>query len=76
MHDGRYTTVAVDAANDLMEVRHRIQSEVWVNVYRASDGTVYTGQSHRSASAAAGYGGYSPIARIPLTINCEEGEGL
>lgn len=71
MHDGKYTTVAVDTANDLMEARPRIQCEVWVNVYpdRISSGHL----SKQLADAAAGK---HRLACIPITIDCEEGEGL
>jgi hypothetical protein len=58
---------------DLIEVKPRIQREVWVNVYAAwlQSDVVY--QSKKSADE-----GSSPdrIACVKVVIDCEEGHGL
>lgn len=57
--------------SDLIEVKSRIQREVWVNVY-PTDVTV-----HRDKQAADYMcSNSSRIACVCLTIDCEEGEGL
>jgi len=71
--DGGYltSTQQTDKA-DLIEVRPRIQREVWVNVYPGvmSD-CVYTDKriADKCASKAR-------IACVKLVIDCEEGHGL
>ena len=57
---------------DLIEVRPRIQREVWVNVYR--DKAVF-GLHASKEGADANYSG-ERIACVKLVIDCEEGEGL
>lgn len=61
---------------DLIEVRPRIQREVWVNVYEegASDAvgaTAYYTKEYADRNAFK-----NRIACVKLTIDCEEGEGL
>ena len=55
---------------DLIEVKPRIQREVWLNVYRDPRGGY-----HESKYEADRYGG-NRIACVKLVIDCEEGEGL
>ena len=63
--------VEVDESDfDLIEVRPRIQREVWLNVYRDP-----TGGYHESKYEADRYGG-NRIACVKLVIDCEEGHGL
>jgi hypothetical protein len=62
---------AVDMTDgsDLIEVKPRIQREVWVNVFR-------NGVEAYSFKHAADYNGGHRIACVRLTIDCEEGDGL
>jgi hypothetical protein len=56
--------------NNLVEVKPRIQREVWVNVY-------HSGQSaHGTKKDADQYAGSNRIACVKVVIDCEEGEGL
>jgi hypothetical protein len=56
---------------DLIEVKPRIQREVWVNVY--PNGTSRSFEEKRFADA---YAMDHRIACVKLVIDCEEGEGL
>lgn len=56
--------------HDLIEVKPRIQREVWVNVYDHGNGSYY-----ESKEIADRYPG-PRIACVKLVIDCEEGEGL
>jgi len=64
--------VEVDESDfDLIEVRPRIQREVWVNVY-PTDCTI-----HNDKDGADCMGGRSTrISCVKLVIDCEEGVGL
>lgn len=64
-----------DSPLDLIEVKPRIQREVWVNVYRPDDGYEFA-TYHDSAIDAESERVDAIIARVRLTIDCEEGEGL
>lgn len=55
---------------DLIEVRPRIQREVWVNVYQQG------ASCHERREAADCISMPPRIACVRLTIDCEEGEGL
>lgn len=56
---------------DLIEVKPRIQREVWVNVYKEGPSIVYeTKQQADSRSDPA------RLACVKITIDCEYGEGL
>jgi hypothetical protein len=67
--DGR--SYLKDGPEDLIEVKPRIQREVWVNVY-PTDCTI-----HNDKDGADCMGGRSTrIACVKLVIDCEEGEGL
>lgn len=57
---------------DLIEVKPRIQREVWVNVYPDAIGE-YTYNNKLRADLDATKG---RIACVRLTIDCEEGDGL
>ena len=61
--------------NNLIEVRPRIQREVWVNVYRCYDGVEFYGVC-RKKEEADNYAGEDRIACVKVVIDCEEGEGL
>lgn len=61
--------------SDLIEVKPRIKREVWVNVYRHDDGYEFA-TYHDNAIDAENECGDAMIARVRLTIDCEEGEGL
>lgn len=60
---------------DRIEVKPRIKREVWVNVYRQDDGYEFA-TYHDNAIDADNESGDAIIARVRLTIDCEEGEGL
>lgn len=55
---------------DLIEVKPRIQREVWMNVY--ADNCYNAFHTRREADEVA----YERIACVKITIDCEEGEGL
>ena len=57
--------------NNLIEVKPRIQREVWVNVYRWGAAGAYESKD----VADEGEGG-DRIACVKVVIDCEEGEGL
>jgi hypothetical protein len=59
---------------DLIEVRPRIQREVWVNVYPDHVGMVC--ETKEEADNATGAKSRLRIACVKLVIDCEEGEGL
>ena len=54
----------------LIEVKPRIQREVWMNVY--ADNCYNAFHTRREADEVA----YERIACVKVTIDCEEGEGL
>jgi len=58
---------------DLIEVKPRIQREVWVNVYKSecAYGAVYREKCSADIGADS-----TRIACVKLVIDCEEGEGL
>lgn len=58
---------------DLIEVKPRIQREVWVNVY--PDGQIMHEQ-RKTADAFSVDNTDRRIACVKLVIDCEEGEGL
>lgn len=60
-------------ALDLIEVKPRIQREVWVNVYKSEGayGAVYREKCSADIGADS-----TRIACVKLVIDCEEGEGL
>jgi hypothetical protein len=66
LHDG----VAGLHCSNLIEVRPRIQREVWVNVYSDFD------VAYRSRGEADGNALQRRIACVKLVIDCEEGHGL
>lgn len=71
---GRACNSAIDSIFDLIEVKPRIQREVWVNVYPEESGIpegFYFSRKAADASSA-----HRRIACVRLTIDCEEGEGL
>lgn len=55
---------------DLIEVKPRIQREVWMNVY--ADNCYNAFHTRQEADEVA----YERIACVKITIDCEEGEGL
>lgn len=62
----------VESGFDLIEVRPRIQREVWVNVY---PGPICVEMRHTKADADDDAMS-NRIACVRLMIDCEEGEGL
>lgn len=67
--DGRWC-VTGEYPSDLIEVRPRIQREVWVNVY--PNGTKSFGEKRFADEHAMDH----RIACVKLVIDCEEGHGL
>lgn len=57
---------------DLVEIKPRIQREVWINLYR----DMYGGGVYFSKETADNRAATNRIACVKLTIDCEEGEGL
>jgi len=68
--NGEWFSVADMDCYDLVEVKPRIQREVWVNVYPHM---VAIWARREDAEEA---GGDDRIACVKLVIDCEEGEGL
>ena len=60
---------------DLIEVKPRIQREVWVNMYRHYDGVEFYGVCRKKEEADS-YASDARIACVKVVIDCEEGEGL
>ena len=68
--------------DDLVEVRTRIKREVWLNVY--DDGSVSTSEEVQKAvspiqrvhDGVTEWVRLKKTARVKVTIDCEEGEGL
>ncbi len=60
-----------DEPYDLIEVRPRIQREVWLNVYKGKLCTGYPDKEESDRAAS-----YDRIACVKVVIDCEEGEGL
>lgn len=56
---------------DLIEVKPRIQREVWCNIYKECAGDI-----HKTKQEANDCAGIDRIACVKLTIDCEHGEGL
>ena len=56
---------------DLIEVKPRIQREVWVNVYKDSLGDACNTKKLAHMKRCEGC-----VACVKITIDCEEGEGL
>lgn len=57
---------------DLIEVKPRIQREVWLNIYgNDTDWCVHNSRADADRHSAA-----DRIACVKLTVDCEEGEGL
>lgn len=72
--DGRHS-LNPEAPNclDLIEVRPRIQREVWVNVYSGDMDMFF---DCRSSKVEADLVGGNRIACVKVVIDCEEGDGL
>ncbi len=68
--NGKSGTWDHDNGLDLIEVKPRVQREVWLNVYAKS---VWVGGSKAEADAIASG---ARIACVKAVIDCEEGEGL
>ena len=68
--DGMYHYTS--SCRDLIEVKPRIQRELWVNIYRdGTDGELWFTKAEANRS-----GSISRIACVKIDIDCEEGEGL
>lgn len=72
--EGKYNDKTEDNSDwlyDLVEVKPRIQREVWLNVYRDNKQFVYTTKEWADESKSPGR-----FACVKVVIDCEEGEGL
>ena len=69
--DGRWCPNMTDGV-DLIEVKPRIQREVWVNVYPDVAECLYYTTKQRADEGAVPH----RIACVKAIIDCEEGEGL
>lgn len=70
--DGKWSDHTVDMVLDLIEVKSRIQRDVWVNVYPEElPEAIHSCKGFADIDAAP-----DRIACVKLTIDCEEGEGL
>jgi hypothetical protein len=58
-------------ADDLIEVKPRIQREFWLNVYPLLFSNMHSSKEAADRDALTGR-----LACIKITIDCEEGEGL
>jgi hypothetical protein len=72
--DGRWSEMGYELGNDLIEVRPRIQREVWVNVY--PDSLIIFDDKQEADEYGPAYPNQSRIACVKLVIDCEEGHGL
>ena len=68
---GRYSTT--EYKYDLVEVKPRIQTSFWINLYPSAPFAMVAWSSHTDAA-----NGRQPgcIATVQVHIDCEEGEGL
>lgn len=74
--EGRVSQSRTDP-RDLIEVRPRIQREVWVNVYpEPLQAMSWLFLTRELADSAAASTKAERIACVKLVIDCEEGEGL
>jgi hypothetical protein len=70
--EGKYLGDSFEHGYDLIEVKPRIQRELWYNVYPyPNDTNIAFTKSEADLRA-----GESRIACVKITIDCEEGEGL
>jgi hypothetical protein len=68
-----YTGAGAIDCNSLIEMKPRIQREVWVNVYPA---WLQSDVMYQSKKAADDGAAPDRIACVKVVIDCEEGEGL
>ena len=68
--DGSATWNGTTGKSDLIEVKPRIQREVWVNIFPEASHVYHS----RSAADLSAFD--SRLACVKITIDCEEGEGL
>ena len=68
--EGYYKISDSDHGSNLIEVKPRIQREVWMNVYAGNCYNAF--HTRQEADEVA----YERIACVKVTIDCEEGEGL
>lgn len=69
--EGNYNTYSTHKL-DLVEVRPRIRREFWMNIYPNEN----FGPVHKTHTDARRFSDEDCIARVKVTIDCEEGEGL
>jgi len=73
-HTGCYKWDCSESEHDLIEVKPRIQRELWMNVYHKCTGVGH--ETKESADQAHAVNGEPRLACVKITIDCEEGEGL
>jgi hypothetical protein len=72
--DGAFSG-ALGHACDLVEVKPRIKRTVWLNVYPEDTSCDPRIVGHKTRENAVSCG-QSPLARVKIDLDCEEGEGL
>jgi hypothetical protein len=72
--DGR--SYLKDGPEDLIEVRPRIQREVWVNVYPDNTSDAVGATAYYMKQYADQHAFKHRIACVKMVIDCDEGEGL
>lgn len=68
--NGSYQDDKCERVSDLIEVKPRIKRDIWMNVYD------YGCSSFSDPEVAKNYANPGCLARVKVTIDCEEGEGL
>lgn len=75
--DGKYSEYEGPSELDLVQLPVRLKGEFWVNLYRRSDGNVYTGSVHAFKKYAdTPHVCAGRLACIKVSYDVAEGEGL
>lgn len=60
---------------DLVEIKPRINRTYWANIYKNSKVDSFIAYPSKDLADSMGFGS-GRLACVPITIDCEEGEGL
>ncbi len=69
--DGSWSSSGAENILDLIEVKPRVKREYWLNVYRTFSSCPYSSKDTADDCALD-----HRLACVPITIDCEHGEGL
>lgn len=69
--DGAFSSSGVENTLDLIEVKPRVKREYWLNVYRTFSSCPYSSKDTADDCALD-----HRLACVPITLDCEHGEGL